>query len=162
MRKKFDAENFEEAESQAYRAWTPSKVPSDIHALFSDPQVTNVTPTSAPFYHLVHALSRFVEEQPSKTLPLTSTLPDMKSSTDAYIQLQNMYKQRAEEEKEILKGYLKVPVDADMVDAFVKNSHALKLLRGKRYGQAEENKVAFGMETISSYFLRIVDRFGLG
>ncbi|KAF9531366.1 hypothetical protein CPB83DRAFT_848913 [Crepidotus variabilis] len=143
MRKKIDAENFEEAESQAYRAWTPSKVPSDIHALFSDPQVTNVTPTSAPFYHLVHALSRFVEEQPSKTLPLTSTLPDMKSSTDAYIQLQNMYKQRAEEEKEILKGYLKVPVDADMVDAFVKNSHALKLLRGKRYGQAEENKVAF-------------------
>ncbi|CAA7262494.1 unnamed protein product [Cyclocybe aegerita] len=142
MRKKSDEENFEEAESQAYRAWTATTVPSEIRALFSDSKVTNITSTSPPFFHLVHALSKFVEEQPNHALPLTSTLPDMKADTNKYINLQKLYKERAEEEKKIFKSYLTVSVDDAMVDAFVKNSHALKLLRGKRWGSLDEDPKA--------------------
>ncbi|KAF8908198.1 hypothetical protein CPB84DRAFT_1767560 [Gymnopilus junonius] len=142
MRKKHDEENFEEAEAQAYRAWTPTTVPSDISALFTDPKVLSLTDSSPPFYHLVYALSKFVEDQPYHALPLTSTLPDIKASTDSYIHLQKLYKARAEEEKQIFKSYLKVPVEEDMVDAFLKNSHALKLLRGKKWGALEADKEA--------------------
>lgn len=151
MRKKIDEENFEEAEAQAYRAWTPTTVPSDIRSLFKDPKVTNLTPTSAPFFHLVSALAKFVEEQPSHTLPLTSTLPDMKASTEAYIHLQKMYKKRAEEEKAIFKRYLQTPVDDAMVDVFLKNSHALKLLRGEQWGSLDVDSKALSMSTLSFF-----------
>ena len=145
MRKKSDEENFEEAEAQAYRVWTTTTVPSEIRELFTDPKVCSLSPTSPPFFHLVHALSKFVEEQPSHTLPLTSTLPDMKASTGSYIHLQKLYKARSEEEKAIFKSYLQVPVSEDMVDAFLKNSHALKLLRGKRWGALDADQQALGM-----------------
>lgn len=142
MRKKSDEENFEEAEAQAYRAWTTTTVPFETRELFSDPNVLSLSPTSAPFFHLVHALSKFVQEQPSHNLPLTSTLPDMKASTGSYIHLQKLYKARAEEEKAIFKSYLQVPVSEDMVDAFVKNSHALKLLKGKKWGALDADPQA--------------------
>jgi len=144
MRKKSDEENFEEAEAQAYRVWTASTVPSEIRELFKDPKVASLSPTSPPFFHLVHALAKFTEEQPSYTLPLTSTLPDMKANTESYIHLQRMYKARAEEEKTIFKSYIQVPVDNDMVDVFLKNSHALKLLRGKKWGALDSDPQALG------------------
>ena len=148
MRKKIDEENFEEAEAQAYRAWTPTTVPSDIKSLFQDPKVVNLSPTSPPFFHLVNALAKFVEEQPSRSLPLTSTLPDMKASTEAYIQLQKMFKKRAEEEKETFKKYLQIAVDDAVVDVFLKNSHALKLLRGKPWGLLDSDSKALGKSVV--------------
>jgi|SRR6266545_957607 len=151
MRKKIDEENFEEAEAQAYRAWTPTAVPSDIRSLFQEPEVTNLTPTSRPFFHLVSALAKFVDEQPSHTLPLTSTLPDMKASTEAYIHLQKMYKKRAEEEKAIFKNYLQVPIDNAVVDVFLKNSHALKLLRGRQWGSLDADSKALSKFTFCSW-----------
>ncbi|KAI9570941.1 hypothetical protein HD554DRAFT_2169743 [Boletus coccyginus] len=47
------------------------------------------------------------------TLPLTSTLPDMKSATSNYIRLQRRYKTCAEEE---LKSHPRAPVDDTLVD----------------------------------------------
>ncbi|KDR70143.1 hypothetical protein GALMADRAFT_254985 [Galerina marginata CBS 339.88] len=142
MQKKSDEENFEEAEAQAYRTWTKTTVPSETSKLFSDPKVLSLSPTSPPFFHLVHALKRFTDEQPGQGLPLTSTLPDMKASTGSYIHLQKLYKTRAEEEKAVFKNYLQVPVDDDMVDTFLKNSHALKLLRGKKWGSLDADPKA--------------------
>jgi len=143
MRKKADEENFEEAETQAFRAWTPTTVPSDIKSLFQDSKVVNLSPTSPPFFHLVNALSKFVEERPSRTLPLTSTLPDMKASTESYIHLQKMYKKRAEEEKGMFKKYLQIDIDDAAVDVFLKNSHALQLLRGRPWSTLDTDPKAF-------------------
>jgi len=117
-------------------------VPSDIKTLFQDSKVVNLSPTSSPFFHLVYALSKYVEEQSSPALPLTSTLPDMKASTEQYIHLQRLYKKRADEEKETFKKYLQVPVDDAVVDVFLKNSHALKLLRGKPWGVLDSDPKA--------------------
>lgn len=73
----------------------------------------------------------------------------MKSDTQQYIHLQNLYKRQAESEKtkfvEILtrvgsgfgEGAETVTEAAvTLADDFVKNSHALKLLRGKCWGSA--------------------------
>ncbi|KAG6887884.1 hypothetical protein C0995_011964 [Termitomyces sp. Mi166 len=139
MKIKLDEENFDEAESQAYRCWTETGVPSDIAALFQDPQLSTLSPDSPPFFHLLEALRKFTLEPPH-TLPLTSTLPDMKANTDRYIHLQKLYKARAEEEKARFKSYLTVPIDDSMIDLFVKNAHALKVMRGKKWGALNANQ----------------------
>ncbi|KAG8931742.1 hypothetical protein FRC02_002294 [Tulasnella sp. 418] len=146
MKKKDDEENFDEAHAQAYRAWTATTVPSDIEALFHDPSVVNLAPNSDPFYHLVKALQTYTSNPPH-TLPLSSTLPDMKSDTVQYIHLQNLYKRQAEEEKSRFAEILKMsPVEGPgkeaalgLVDEFVKNSHSLRLLKGKKWGD-EDNE----------------------
>lgn len=143
MRIKYDEENFEEAEAQSYRCWTATSVPSDITALFSDPALESLTPESSPFFHLLYALREFVK-LPPYTLPLSSTLPDMKANTTSYIHLQKLYKARAEEEKAIFKSFLKVPVEDELVDSFVKNAHAVKVLRGKKWGGIDKDAEALG------------------
>jgi amyloid beta precursor protein binding protein 1 len=140
---KIDEENFDEAEAQAYRCWTETRVPSEIAALFQDPQLSALGPTSPPFFHLLDALRQFTL-QPPHTLPLTSTLPDMKANTGSYIHLQKLYKTRAEEEKAMFKSFLAVPQDDALVDSFVKNAHGLKVLRGKKYGALDANPAALG------------------
>ncbi|KAJ8488753.1 hypothetical protein ONZ45_g13834 [Pleurotus djamor] len=130
MKIKVDEENFDEAEAQAYKAWTSTNVPSEIAEIFTDSRVANVTPSSPPFFVLAAALKKFTEQEPF-TLPLSSTLPDMKSNTANYVHLQRLYKTRAEEDKKTLKELLSVPVDDALLDSFVKNAHGLKLLKGK-------------------------------
>lgn len=143
MKIKPDEENFDEAESQAYRSWTETKVPYDIISLFRDPALSSVTPKSPPFYHLVSALQKFTLEPPH-TLPLSGALPDMKANTTSYIHLQTLYKARAEEEKALFKSFLAVPIEDSVVDTFVKNTHALKVLRGKKWGALDGDPQSLG------------------
>ncbi|KAF8650721.1 hypothetical protein AX16_005094 [Volvariella volvacea WC 439] len=151
LKHKPDEENFDEALAQAYRVWTQSTVPSDIASLFSDPllpqEPSQLTASSPPFYHLLLALKQFTS-LPPYTLPLTSTLPDMKADTDKYVHLQRLYKQRAEEEKQAVKELLDwnkasaVGVNEEMLDSFVRNSHGLRLLRGKKWGVVDSDREA--------------------
>ena len=143
MRVKVDEENFEEAVSQAYRCWTETTIPSDITALLSDPVLSQLSLDSPQFYHLLEALRQFTL-QPPYTLPLTSTLPDMKADTTNYIHLQRLYKAKAEEDKKIFRGLVRVPVDEGVVDLFVRNSHHLKLMRGTKWGQLDKDPAALG------------------
>ncbi|KAJ6595844.1 hypothetical protein DFH09DRAFT_1024735 [Mycena vulgaris] len=149
MKIKFDEENFDEAEAQAYRCWTETRVPSDIAALFQDPQLSALTPTSPPFFHLLDALRQFTLEPPH-TLPLSSTLPDMKANTTSYIHLQKLYKTRAEEEKASFKAFLGVPLDDALIDSFVKNAHGLKVLRGKKWETLDADPAALASAVASS------------
>ncbi|OAX41832.1 hypothetical protein K503DRAFT_734837 [Rhizopogon vinicolor AM-OR11-026] len=151
LKMKGDEENFDEAEAQAYRCWTETKIPSEIAVLFSDPALSTDTlnTSTSPFFHLLAALKEFAAQSEIHTLPLTSTLPDMKSDTQNYIQLQRLYKARAEEEKQAFKSYLQVPVDDAMVDSFIKNAHALVVLRGKTWGAFDEDKGALA-ESLST------------
>jgi amyloid beta precursor protein binding protein 1 len=143
MKVKFDEENFDEAESQAYRCWTDTTIPSDITSLLQNPSLSSLTTASPPFYHLLSALHKFTL-RPPHLLPLTSTLPDIKASTNSYIHLQKLYKTCAEEEKAVFKSFLTVPIDDALVDTFVKNAHALKLLQGKQWCALDGDPVALG------------------
>jgi len=121
-----DEENFEEAVAQAYRAWTPTVVPPHLVKLFSDPP-------STPFGHLLATLRSF-SEQPPHVLPLSATLPDMKTDTNSYVHLQNLYRAQAAEDRKRFRSLLRDPVDSELVDLFVKNAHGVQLLKGARYG----------------------------
>ncbi|KZT21923.1 hypothetical protein NEOLEDRAFT_1138679 [Neolentinus lepideus HHB14362 ss-1] len=145
MKKKLDEENFDEAEAQAYRAWTETTIPSEISSLFQDPSLSSLTPSSPPFFHLLSALHKFTLEPPY-TLPLTSTLPDMRSDTMNYIHLQTLYKRRAEEEKARFKSLISkdVKIHDEIVDLFVKNAHAVLVMKGKKWGGFDEDRVTLG------------------
>jgi len=140
MRRKYDEENYEEAEAQAYKTWTSSRVPSDITQLLSLSTPENSQTT--PFYTLLDALKKFTEK--NGTLPLSSALPDMKASTGSYIELQKMYKKKADQEKEEFKSFLSKEVDKEVVDSFVKNAHGIKLLKGRKYGQQNGDQQFLG------------------
>ena len=143
MKVKLDEENFEEAESQAYRCWTETTIPSDIAPLLSDPLLSQLSLDSPQFYHLLEALRQFTL-QPPYALPLSSTLPDMKSDTTNYIHLQKIYKAKAEEDKKIFRGLVRVPVDEGVVDLFVRNAHHLKSMRGTKWGKLDKDPAALG------------------
>jgi hypothetical protein len=75
---------------------------------------------------------------------LTTTLPDMHSDTTGYIRLQNAYKSHASAEKAEFKSYVVGEVDDELVNAFVKNAHALRVLEGRRWGalDADQERIA--------------------
>ncbi|KAJ3916344.1 hypothetical protein F5877DRAFT_46812 [Lentinula edodes] len=143
MMRKFDEENFEEAEAQAFKCWTPTVVPSEVRELFTLYSLSKPSSsTSSSFAALISALSQFVQNNPaspqytSGLLPLTSSLPDMKSSTEEYVKLQKLYRAQSEKEKQVFKDYLskrQVDVDDVTIDVFLKNSHALKVLKGREW-----------------------------
>ncbi|EIM83859.1 uncharacterized protein STEHIDRAFT_123436 [Stereum hirsutum FP-91666 SS1] len=151
MKVKSDEENFDEAEAQAYRAWTSTGVPSEIQSILTSPKLNldNLTPSSPIFYHLLSALKQFAA-QPPHVLPLSSTLPDMKSDTENYVHLQRLYKARAEHERGVLRGLVQIPVEDELVDVFVKNAHGLRVLHGRRWGEFDSDREAIA-NALSTY-----------
>jgi amyloid beta precursor protein binding protein 1 len=128
QKRTLDEENFDEAVAQSYRAWTPTITPPHLVELFAD-----TTIPSTPFGHLLAALQSF-SRRPPHVLPLSVTLPDMKSDTESYVRLQNLYRTQAAEEREQFRALLRVPVQNELVDLFVKNAHGVQLLKGACYG----------------------------
>ncbi|KAH7909098.1 hypothetical protein BJ138DRAFT_1127932 [Hygrophoropsis aurantiaca] len=152
LKVKSDEENFDEAEAQSYRCFTETKVPSEISTLFDDSAISpeSLRQDSSPFFHLLSALKEFTIQSESHTLPLTSTLPDMKSDTKSYIHLQRLYKIRAEEEKQAFTSYLRASVDDELIDSFVKNAHGLQVLRGRQWGAFDADKEALATALLTS------------
>lgn len=152
MKRKPDEENLDEAIAQSYRAWTETKVPSGISDLFLDPKVTSIDPSSSSFYQLLHALKQFTEQAPY-TLPISSTLPDMKADTANYIHLQKLYKAQAELEKEQFLTILReqgTEADPRMVEDFLRNAHGLKIIRGSKWTSLIADSEAIGMYCLTS------------
>jgi NEDD8-activating enzyme E1 regulatory subunit len=117
--------------AQAYRAWTPTVTPPHLVELFTDQTIP-----STPFGHLLAALRSFAE-RPPHVLPLSATLPDMKSDTESYVRLQNLYRTQAAEECGQFRALLGVPIQSELVDLFVKNAHGVQLLKGACYGELD-------------------------
>jgi amyloid beta precursor protein binding protein 1 len=64
-----------------------------VTAILSDPKSINLSSTSDDFWILSRALKDFVEA--NGTLPLRGSIPDMFSDSKRYIQLQNIYRDKA-------------------------------------------------------------------
>jgi amyloid beta precursor protein binding protein 1 len=110
-----EEENFDEALRAAFHAWTPARVPAEAAAVLADPLASDPPPpptaggdaadaaanpnnTNADpnFWVLVAALRAFVEHEGGGTRPpLEGSLPDMASTTAAYVALQRCYRDKA-------------------------------------------------------------------
>lgn len=169
MKMKIDEENFDEASAQAFRV-APQPIPAGILKLFDDPVLNapgGLNRDSKPFFHLLAALKEYVlsQEEGKRTLPLSANLPDVKSDTKSYVEVQTMYKERAREERDMYKTVLlnqlkalgnqdatlsdqalleSFGISEGTIDDFVKNSHGLTVLRSTVYGAIDHDPAALG------------------
>lgn len=114
---------------------------------------------SKPFHLLCNALRAFIRSpsNPSRLLPVSAALPDMKASTSAYVSLQNVYKAKAKADLEAIGRHLRetlrrVGLDEDAVGEaeladFVKNAAFLKVISGRSLRQ-EREETDFNKEAI--------------
>ena len=61
-----------------------------------------------------------------------------------YMHLQCIYSTCAEHECTVFRGLVQIPVDDALVERFVRNAHALRALRGRRWGEFDQDPVALG------------------
>ncbi|KAK9721383.1 hypothetical protein K7432_003453 [Basidiobolus ranarum] len=139
MSRSYDEENFEEAINMVLRVCNKTEVPSGIRSLFATSASNEITSQTSDFWLLVRALEDFVNNEGNGLLPVSATLPDMKSDTERYITLQNIYRQKAREDLMALKNHLiklqtlvDRPADSisdDQIEVFCKNAGFLKALK---------------------------------
>ncbi|KAK1925463.1 putative ubiquitin-activating enzyme subunit [Papiliotrema laurentii] len=138
-RRKGDEENYQEAEEKAFLVINTSEIPPNLQALLDEDSVKTISSNSKNLHILLHALREYLKTHPLP--PISPSLPDMHSSTTAYITLQNLYKEqhRADlaEYKAILTGILNgvgLPADVipdDEIENFVRNSSAVAIIKGR-------------------------------
>lgn len=77
--------------------FSPLHAAREMHALFEDESATHITESSADFWIMIAALSRFVQQEGHGSfLPLDGSLPDMHATTQRYLELQRIYKEKAD------------------------------------------------------------------
>lgn len=140
-----DQENYDECIAAVWRLAKRSTVPRHISDIISSPRA-QVTRQSSPFWILVAALSKYLETYP--LVPLSGVLPDMKADTKGYVNLQQIYRRKAEEDfQEFKKAYLWVLekvglpdnyISEDIAEVFCKHSAHLKVIDGTRLEYARE------------------------
>lgn len=96
-----DEENFEEGGRAVNSVLVQSVIPSSIREIINDPAAENISSSSMNFWILVHALKEFVCKE--GRLPVSGVIPDMFSDSERFIKLQNIYRDKAGQDAEIIQ-----------------------------------------------------------
>lgn len=132
--------NFIEASQSIHRALQPTRVPLSIETLFSRSETSDeqLQKNQSQFWLLIRALREFAEEN-DNTLPLPGVLPDMVSTTSNYVRLQQIYRQKASLDQEILVSKIEqlsrllsmaTQPDPETISTLCKNSARLHASNG--------------------------------
>uniref|UniRef100_A0A8C9XVB3 NEDD8-activating enzyme E1 regulatory subunit n=1 Tax=Sander lucioperca TaxID=283035 RepID=A0A8C9XVB3_SANLU len=89
-----DEENFEEAIKNVNTALNPTKIPSAVEDLFNCEQC-NITSQSPSFWVMLQAVKEFALKEGNGSLPVRGTIPDMIADSQKFINLQNVYREKA-------------------------------------------------------------------
>uniref|UniRef100_U5EXE7 NEDD8-activating enzyme E1 regulatory subunit n=1 Tax=Corethrella appendiculata TaxID=1370023 RepID=U5EXE7_9DIPT len=156
-----DEENYEEAIKAVNSSFGGGKPISSVLEILNDEQCVNLNKNSSAFWILARAVKDFVNNEGSGHLPLPGVLPDMTADTDSYIKLQNVYRNRAIHDAEIVYRYaeqlmkeLNKPNDLiTEKDArlFCKEAASIALYRGTKISEQYEKNykatnIAEGLE----------------
>jgi amyloid beta precursor protein binding protein 1 len=127
-------ENVYEAVANAYRIWSTMEIPENVVRLLeesrSKPSITD------SFWTIMKALDAFVSQE--HRLPLVGHLPDMKASTQRYIELQAIYIERTKKDIDIIKMKMedlwiqrpKLPMPSlEYLKMFCQNTRWLDMIR---------------------------------
>lgn len=90
-------ENFIEAGKAIMSCFSvTSKVPTSVERLFNHEKALGTTDSGrSTFWSIIAAVKEFVSRQPEPRLPISGTIPDMTSSSEEYIRVQNIYAKKA-------------------------------------------------------------------
>ncbi|ORX50586.1 hypothetical protein DM01DRAFT_1325015 [Hesseltinella vesiculosa] len=172
-----DEENFEEALAQLWRLASSNELSSDIRKIFEHPSCDVLTPDSTPFWFAARGVREFVNNQGQGQLPLAGKLPDMKSDTKNYVELQLVYRDKARRDLQTVMehvhrllqevGVSENYVPMEMIELFCKNAAFAKLLNYRsitdEYTSPNTKAIADGlaMDENMAYYLvfRAASRF---
>ncbi|XP_057252564.1 NEDD8-activating enzyme E1 regulatory subunit isoform X2 [Pezoporus wallicus] len=144
-------ENFEEAIKNVNTALNTTEIPKGIEEIFNDDCCIKLTEQSPSFWILARAIKEFVANEGQGSLPVRGSIPDMIADSSKFIELQNVYREKAKK------------------DIAAVGNHAAKLLQS--LGKAPESiserelKLLFShmdnpdSEIVLYLMLRAVDRF---
>jgi amyloid beta precursor protein binding protein 1 len=146
--------NFVEADENAYLAYTTLEIPWEVEGLLDSVQYTienkatqaagQSSDSISSFDVLLLALKRFMKDHGGFP-PLDGSIPDMTASTQGYIELQGVYKSKAESDKgemrsiisDIAKefeGRITIPTISDEeLATFCKNIFHLRLTKTRSF-----------------------------
>lgn len=97
-----DEENFEEAVKAVNTALEPTSIPSNVRKIFEDEKCKNLSSGSEDFWLIARSVKDFVEDEAASNglLPVRGSIPDMFSDSKRYIEIQNLYKEKAQQDAE--------------------------------------------------------------
>jgi len=132
-----DEENFDEAEKSIFKACKPTTIPSELKQMFTDEKSTNINENSTNFWIIINAFADFAERQ--GCLPHSGIIPDMKSDTEKYVELQNVYRKKFQEDFYEIRNKINStlerinrPVNSvsdEQITTMIKNASCLRIIR---------------------------------
>ncbi|KAK7312712.1 hypothetical protein VNO77_36795 [Canavalia gladiata] len=174
-----DEDNYKEAIESSFKVFALQGISSELQQLLNDSSA-EVDSNSSDFWVLVAALKDFITNEGGGETPLEGSIPDMTSSTEQYVNLQNIYQAKAEAdflviERLVRSSLKKIGRDSNSIPrstikSFCKNARKLKVCRYRliedefnspnlpelqKYLTDEDCSIAVGIYIL----LRAVDRF---
>jgi len=172
-----DEENFEEAMRAVNTVITHNKIPHNTMKILNDECAANLNSKSKGLWVIANAVNRFVQLE--QRLPVEGLVPDMFSDSARYVELHNIYRDRANHDVEIVLKSVNQLIESsnlpkDMVTEaevrrFCRESRFLRVERGcsletEYSGSGLTGSLQSGLEDTDSdalYYLvlRAVDRY---
>jgi len=168
-----DEENFEEAAKAVNTVLVKSSIPTNTQNIINDPAAANISASSANFWILAHALRDFVAKE--DRLPVSGVIPDMFSDSERFIKLQNIYREKAGQDAEIIQrkvhqvleslGRPSDSISETEIRRFCRESRFLRIQRGSNLSdEFSSNNFNLNLDDPESdglYYLvlRAVDRY---
>jgi len=168
-----DEENFEEAAKAVNTVLVKSSIPSNTRDIINDSAAENISANSANFWILAHALREFVAKE--NRLPVSGVIPDMFSDSERFIKLQNIYREKAGQDAEIIQrkaqqvleslGRSSETISETEIRIFCKEARFLRVQRGSNlcdeFDSSNFNLNLDDPDSDALYYLvlRAVDRY---
>lgn len=129
-----DLSNFDEAIKMVNTVFSDSmRIPSNLALILSDSKSDD---SQSPFWVMVRALKKFI--QLYNRLPVRGTIPDMSSSSEYYVALQKVYKNKSKEDMDLMREIIQQDsecsriVSEQSLHVFCKNIHYLTVINTSR------------------------------
>ncbi|EEH48909.2 uncharacterized protein PADG_04988 [Paracoccidioides brasiliensis Pb18] len=134
-------ENFDEAVAAVLKSINPWSLKSNVEEVFKMEQCNNLTATSGNFWIIASAVKSFYTNH--NVLPLPGSLPDMKTKSEDYISLQNIYKSKARKdvaevvvtvralESQLGRDTPASQISEREIETFCKNASSIKVICGR-------------------------------
>uniref|UniRef100_A0A3P8TTN9 NEDD8-activating enzyme E1 regulatory subunit n=1 Tax=Amphiprion percula TaxID=161767 RepID=A0A3P8TTN9_AMPPE len=163
-----DEENFEEAIKNVNTALNLTKIPSTVEDLFNSEQCNSITSQSPSFWVMLRAVKEFVHNEGNGSLPVRGTIPDMIADSQKFINLQNVYREKALQDAAAVSKHVECLLQS--VGKVCKNASFLRVVRcrslAEEYSVDSVNKDEItscmdnpDSEMVFYLMLRAVDRF---
>uniref|UniRef100_A0A8C9RXP0 NEDD8-activating enzyme E1 regulatory subunit n=1 Tax=Scleropages formosus TaxID=113540 RepID=A0A8C9RXP0_SCLFO len=101
-----DEENFEEAIKNVNTALNPTKIPSTVQDILNAEGWKNITAQTPAFWVMARAVKEFVENEGEGKLPVRGTIPDMIADSEKFINLQNVYREKAMQDASVVSKHV--------------------------------------------------------